>query len=329
MKLLDDTVDRIDRFQRRHPSVAFPLAVVKKFGDDKAGYLAALIAYYGFLSMFLLLVVFVTVLGFLLHGDTHLQKSLVHSVLGQFPVIGRQISVKSLSTSGAALAVGIVGTLWGGLGVVKAAQNAMDTVWNVPLRSRPTFVTSLVRALYLLGVLGVAAIGATILSGVATGSSGVGVGWKIAGLIGSIVLNFAVFLLAFRILTVAKLSWNDVLPGAVVAAIAWQALQLSGAYLVGHQVKNASPTYGVFALVIGLLWWLYMGAQITIYAAEINVVRARRLWPRALRNPPQTNADVVTLRGEAKQEERVAPETVDVRFDGREEGRALNPPGGG
>src|SRR5207249_10268758 len=129
-------------------------------------------------------------------------------------------------------------------------------------------------------------------------------------------LDLAVFLLAFKILTVERLTWRDVPPGAIVAGGAWEVLQLSGAYIVGHQIASASQTYGVFALVIVMLSWLYLGAQVTLYAAEINVVRVKKLWPRGLRRPP-TPADEINLRREARQEERVNGERVDVRCEDR------------
>jgi YihY family inner membrane protein len=315
MKLVDDTLARIDRVQQRRSWLGFPLAVVKKFGEDKAGYLAALIAYYTFFSMFLLLIVFVTILGFLLRGNRALTDSISGSVLGQFPVIGHQIRVHSLTGSGVALVVGILGSLWSGLGGVKAAQNAMDSVWDVPQKHRPNFVRSLLRSLLMLAVLGVAAVGATVLSGLAAGGGSFGVALKIVGVVGALAVNFGVFLLAFRILTVAEVSWGDVLPGAIVAAIAWGALQLAGTYIIGTKLASANATYGALALPVVLLSWLYLGAQVTLYAAEINVVRARRLWPRGLRDQPQTDADEVELRRQAKQEERVERETVEARFD--------------
>jgi YihY family inner membrane protein len=293
------------------------MAVVKKFGDDKAGYLAALIAYYGFFSLILLLTVFVTVLGFVLRGNPSFQKSIVHSVLGQFPVIGPKIRVNALRGNGVALAAGLAGMLWSGLGVVKAAQNAMDSVWNVPMKLRPNFITSLWRALVMLVVLGVAAVAATVLSGIATGGGSFGIALKIVGLVAATALNIGVFVLAFRILTVARISWGDVIPGAVLAGVGWEGLQLAGAYIVGNKLSHASQVYGTFGLVIVLLSWLYLGAQVTLYAAEINVVRARHLWPRSLRNPPNTDADEIVLRREARQEERVDPESVDVRFEER------------
>jgi membrane protein len=313
MKFVDDAMDRVDRFQRHHRWAAFPLAVIKKFGDDGAGNLASLLALYGFLSMFLLLMVFVTILGIVLHGNKELTDSLVHSVLGQFPVIGDQIKVHSLDKSGIALVIGIVGGLFSGLNVIRVAQMSMDEVWDVPKKLRPNFMSSIVRALLMLAVAGAAVVGATVLSGLAAAASGFGVWAKIGGILGATALNIGVFLLSFRILTVARVTWRDVLPGAILAGVTWQILLLTGAYLVGHQIKNASAVYGVFALVIGLLWWLKMGAQVTLYGAEVNVVRTRHLWPRGLRE--RSEADEVTLRREAMQEERVEDEKVDVRFE--------------
>src|SRR5437588_11262706 len=119
MNVIERTMHRIDERQQRNRYVAFPFAVVKKFGDDQAGNLAALIAYYGFFSIFPLLLVFVTVLGFLLRGNPSLQASIEHSTLGHFPVIGQQIQVHSLTGSGLALTIGIVTTLVAGLGVTQ------------------------------------------------------------------------------------------------------------------------------------------------------------------------------------------------------------------
>ena len=314
MKLVDRTLERMDEFQRRHRWAAFPFAVIKKFGDDGAGNLASLLALYGFLSMFLLLMVFVTILGFVLHGNTKLESDLVNSILGQFPVIGSKIKAHSLERSGLALFIGVVGALYSGLGVIRVAQSAMDEVWDVPKKLRPNFLSSITRALMMLAVAGAAVVLSTVLSGLAAAASGFGVWAKIGGVAGATVLNIGIFLLAFRILTVAKVSWRDVLPGAIIAGVTWEVLLLSGTYLVGHQIKNASAIYGVFALVIGLLWWLKIGAQVTLYAAEINVVRNKHLYPRSMREPP-SDADEVTLHREAMQEERVPEERIDVHFE--------------
>jgi YihY family inner membrane protein len=318
MKLVDNTLERVDRFQRRHRWAAFSFAVVKKFGDDRAGNLASLLALYGFLSLFLLLMVFVTILGIILHGNTKLEGDLVHSILGQFPVIGAKIKAHSLNRSGLALIIGIVGALYTGLGVVRVGQQAMDDVWNVPMKDRRNFLSSILGALLMLAVAGAAVVGSTVLSGLAAAASGFGVWAKIGSVVAATAVNVAVFMLSFKILTKARVGWGDVIPGAILAGITWEILLLSGTYLVGHQIKNASAVYGVFALVIGLLWWLKIGAQVTLYAAEVNVVRARRLWPRGLTE--RSEADEVTLRREAQQEERVPGESVEVRFEQEDRG---------
>jgi YihY family inner membrane protein len=305
-------VGRVDRFQRHRAWIGFPIAVFKKFGEDQAANLAALIAYYGFFSVFPLLMVFVTVLGFVLRGNQHLQDTITSSAFANFPVVGTQLSqnVHSLRGSGVALALGIVLTLWSGLGVLKVTQTAMNVVWNVPYERRPNFVWSTVRAGLMLIVLGVITIASA-----AAGSVGAGHGgalWWTVGILISLVLNLALFLLAFRVLTAEDVSWSDVWVGAAVGAVVWTVLQAFGGYYVGHQLGSASDTYGTFAVVIGLLAWIFIGAQATLLAAEINVVKARRLWPRAVQ-PPLTEADARALKIYGLQEKR-RPE-MDVLVD--------------
>jgi YihY family inner membrane protein len=307
---------KIDAFQKRHAAIAFPVAVVKKFGDDQAGNLAALIAYYGFFSLFPLLLVLVTILGMVLRNNPDLQRRIVDSALANFPVIGAQISrnVHALDGSGVALAIGIALFLWSGLGVIKATQAAMNTVWNVPFERRPSFLTSTLRALIMLAVLGV-----LTLTSAAAGSVGAGSAhwWSlVVGLAISLVMNFVLFMLTFRILTSENLTWGDVMPGAAVGAVAWTALQAFGGYYVSHQLRGASEVYGTFAVVIGLLAWIFIGAQVTLLAAEVNVVRKGHLWPRSLVPPPFTDADVQALTRYAKQEDRRPEERIDVEVEG-------------
>ena len=317
MQAAERMVRRADRAQQRHPWIAFPYAVLKKFGDDEAGNLAALVSYYGFLSLFPLLLVLVTVLTMLLRNDTELRASIQDSALANFPLIGTEISknVHSLRGSGLALGIGIALAVWAGLGVLKVLQTAMNTVWNVPYRHRPNLLRTILRAGIMLGVLGLITIASAAAGSVGTGSDSWALG--IVGVAISLLLNLVLFLLAFRILTSEALSWTDVLPGAVIAAVAWTVLQAVGGYYVGHQLRGATQTYGTFATVIGLLAWLYLGAQVTLLAAEVNVVKKRRLWPRAVVQPPLTGADVRALVSYAREEERRPEEDVTVRIDDR------------
>jgi len=322
VKLVDRTVERIDRSQRERPWLSFPLGVAKKFGEDRAGNLAALIAYYGFFSMFPLLLVFVSLLGIFLHGNPDLAESIRKSVLSQFPVIGSTLKVKALRASGIGLGVGMATALWAGLGVTSAAQNAMNDIWGVKMKDRPNFFMRRIRGILVLLLLGVIVLASTIASGFSTSSGTLGWVLRVAGILVSLGLNLVLYLLSFRILTRKKLSWGDVFPGAAVGAVLWTLLQSFGGYYVGHQVKNASEVYGTFALVIGLLVWIYLGAQVTLYCAEINVVRKYRLWPRSLSVPPFTDGDKRTLEFRAQIEERYPQEDVEVEFEpGTQEGR--------
>jgi YihY family inner membrane protein len=269
-----------DRYQQRHPSLAVPVAVVRKFGDDDGGDLAALIAYRAFFSLFPLLLVLTTVLGYVLEGNPDLRQEAVDSTLAQFPVIGDQIKLSSLEGNGIALAVGVVGSLWAGLGVVLATERALDRVWAVPRRDRSGFLASRLRALALLLVLGALTIASTVASGLVGG--GAGVLGPLAGIAVSIGVNAVVFGAVFTLLGQRSTSLRALLPGIALAAVCWSVLQLVGGYFVSQQIRNATPAYGTFALVLGLLVWIQLGATLTVLSAELNVVRARGLWPRSL-----------------------------------------------
>jgi YihY family inner membrane protein len=305
---------RLDRFQQRRPAAGFPIAVAKKFADDEAGSLAALIAYYGFLSMFPLLLALTTILARVLQDNPELQARILDSTLSQFPVIGDQIrqNVHSLRGSGVALAVGVGGALWGGMGVMRTAGNAMDEVWEVPKRDRPRFVRALLRAAGMLVVIGGGIVATTVLSGFGTATATT-LPLRLAGVVLAAVVNIAVFLLGFRVLTVRDVGWRQLLPGAVTAGVGWQVLQGLGSYYVTHQLRGASQTYGMFAVVIGLLSWLYLLAQLLLFAAEINVVRATKLWPRSLAGE-LTDADRRAYAAYAEVEERRHDEDVGVGF---------------
>jgi YihY family inner membrane protein len=309
-------VRTFDRYQQRSRWLAVPMAVVQKFANDQGGNLAALVAYYAFFSLFPLLLVFVTVLGFVLQGDPSDRLSVENSALGQFPIIGSQLHhIGGLHGHVLALVIGLVTSLLAGLGVTQAARNAFDRVWAVPFKDRPNFIQSRVRGLLLLVSLGTLFIVATLASGLVTGGLGHGVLVSVAGIILSLLLNFALFFSAFRLMTARAVRPRQLVPGVLVAGVMWEVLQAIGGYYIGHVFKKSTTTYGTFGLVIALLVWLHLGAQMTLYAAEINVVLARRLWPRSLLGPPTEPADQRTLAALAKVEERSDEEQIDVEFN--------------
>jgi YihY family inner membrane protein len=309
-------LDRIDSWQQRHRAPAFVVGVVKKYGDDRGSQLAALITYYGFLALFPLLLVFVTVLGYVAHDDPGLRRDLLDTALADFPVVGQELrrNVGALGGNGLALAVGLLALIWGSLGVAQVAQHAMAQVWNVPGARRPGFGPRLVRSLLVLAVLGLAIVGTAALTTIATLVPG-GSAVPIVSTVLVVVLNIGLYWLAFRLLTTTEIPWRDLLPGAVLGGVAWTALQALGGWLVARQLRHTSELYGTFGVVLGLLFFLYLAAQITVYAAEVNVVRARHLVPRSLAPPPLTDADEAVLTDVAAAEQRRPEEAVDVSFE--------------
>ncbi|MGH3205567.1 MAG: YihY/virulence factor BrkB family protein [Streptosporangiaceae bacterium] len=311
MNKVKRAVRAVDTLQQRHAWLAVPVAVWKKFGDDQAGNLAALIAYYSFVAIFPLLLVLVTVLDLVLKSDPGLQRRLLNSALSQYPVIGQQLGhIGPLHQSGLALVVGLLGTFFGARGVATAIQNALNAVWEVPFARRPGFGWSLLRSLALMVVIGLGLIGTTILSTAAGRVFGPGA--TVAAVAVALVLNVGVFWLAFRLGTAQEVSWRQLRLGAVVAGVIWQILQYVGGYFVSHQLAHASPVYGTFAVVIGLLAWLYLEAELTLYAVEINVVTAYRLWPRSIAPPPYTKQDRQAFQLYAQVEERSKDEDIVV-----------------
>jgi YihY family inner membrane protein len=318
-------VQKLDGFQRRRHWAGFPLAVVYKFADDQGSYLAALIAYYGFLSLFPLLLLLVTILGFVLQNDPTLQAQLLDSALAQFPVIGTQLSdnVTSLKGNGAGLAIGIILTLYGCLGVAGAAQNAFNRAWAVPRNRRPNPIKSRLRSLLLLPVLLLGTLITTALAGLTTGANAYGADLgafiPVLSILAAVGANVCLFMVIFRVLTASQVPTRDLRIGAVAAGVGWQVVQVLGTYFVTHMLRGRSEAYGVFGLVLGLVAWIYLLAIVTVLAVEINVVAQRRLWPRALLTPftddvQLTTADERAYTGYAGSEQHKGFEVIDVGF---------------
>lgn len=320
-------IRRLDRFQQRHTVLAFPWAVMQKFGNDQAGGKAALMAYYGLFALFPLLLLLATILGFALAGNPALRDQVIESAVGRIPVIGEQISseVHPLEGNSVALVVGIVGTIYGSLGIGFAAQNAMNTVWNIPYVRWPNIFKRYLRTFGVIGLLGIGLLSSTALAAFATTIAN-GVAATVLGVAGSVLVNLGLFLLAFMVLTAEPLRPRDVAVGVVCATVFWQTLQLIGTWYVARGLANASPTYGVFAIVITLLSWLYLGSQLTLLAAEINVVLRYRLWPRSVTQPPLTRADRLTLVRLAQMETRRPEQVVTATFTGEADRDPLDGP---
>jgi YihY family inner membrane protein len=319
---------RLDDFQRRHTWLGLPIGVLYKFIDDQGAYLAALITYYGFLSLFPLLLLGASALGFVLHSNPTLRSDILGSALANFPIIGSQLrsNVTGYHGSGAALVIGIIGSIYGGLGIAQAGQNAMNAVWSVPRNDRPNPFKSRLRSIGLLLTLGVGVLITTglgalaselgTISHTAAGHTALRVGaWLVTA-----ALNVGLFIVAFRVLTAYDCSIRDVWLGATIAGVLWQVLQSVGAHYVSHELNGQREVYGLFGIVLGLVAWIYLEALVVVLCAELNVVVRRRLWPRALLTPftdavNLTDADELVYELAAKAARHKGFERIDVDFD--------------
>jgi membrane protein len=295
MNMIKRLIAAVDGVQQRHAWLAVPVAVWKKFGDDQAGNLASLIAYSALVAIFPLLLLLVTVLDLVLKNDPAKQQKVVNAALQRYPVVGPALEhqIGHLSQTGIALAVAVIGIFIGSLGVANSVQNALNSVWEIPLDRRPGFPWSWLRSGALIIVIGAGFIATTLVSGLAADAVHFlsGGGQKVSAYVVSLVLNFGLLWLAFKLGTASEITWRRLWLGAAISAVIWTVLQYIGTDFVSHQIAHASPLYGTFALVLGLIAWLYLQAQLTLYAVEINVVLAHRLWPRSLAPPPYTEQD--------------------------------------
>jgi YihY family inner membrane protein len=311
---IEQVLRPVDAWQQRTRAPGFVFGVVKKFGDDRGGMLGGLIAFYAFLSLFPLILLATTVLGFVLHHDPSLQQRIERSALGEFPLIGQDLRTHSLHGSPVAVAVGLVGLLWGSLGAAQMIQFASEEAWGVPNRERPPFVSRVVRALAFYGLLGLAVVGTSVLTvlGSIVGQSDL---LGAVGIAAALLLNILVFMTVFKLVSPDSIGWRDVAPGAVLGGIGWQVLQVVGQALVRHNLKHTTELYGQFAVVLGLISFLSLAAQLYVYSLEVNVVRHDRLWPRSILQPPLTRADRRYLSRLAEEEARRPEENVEVRWE--------------
>ena len=314
---VEGLIDGADRFQQRHQATAVPSAVLRKYSDDQAGRLAGQISHSAFLAVFPMLLVLFTVVGIFLGGHAGLQDDVVNSALRQFPVLGTDLrnNVHQLSTNNSlALAVGLVWLLYGSMRLSRSAQVMMAVVWGVDRDELPDFWHWLPRAVGFLLVLGVGFLSGGALAGL--GAFGrLGHISALVGLVSALVVNVLMFWGGFAVVVRIPRGERAVWPGAVLAGTGWTLLLFAGAQLVNHQLRHLSNLYGTFATILGLIWWIALGAMVTVYSAEVNVVLTRHLWPRSIRrgHPPgvegpeaTTGSDLPVARSRPAVDERPA-----------------------
>lgn len=320
-------VQAVDRAQRRFPPVAFPLGVIYKFFDDQGNYLAAIVTYYAFLAIFPLMLLGSSILGFFLRNNPDLQHELLNSALSQFPIIGDQLASQGIHGSAGGVIIGTLTALYGAMGLGQAIQNTVNTAWSVPRNSRPNPFLLRLRSLGLLITAGVAVLGVSILVTVVNNTSALGsippvpVRWLLT--LVTVAIVGGMLTLLFRFATTREHPLHNAAPGAFALAVMWQVLQFVGTWYVTNVISSSSGMNATFALVLGLIGFIYIAAVMGVFGIEINVVIARRLWPRALLTPftdsvDLTEADRRAYAGYALMQRHKGFQTVAVTFDGRD-----------
>jgi membrane protein len=315
----------LDEVQRRKPALGLPIAVLYKFFDDQGSYLAAILTYYAFIAIFPLLLIASSVLGFLLHDNPSLQRELLDSGLSQFPIIGEQLGRPAqLEGSPYAITVGALAALYGATGLAQASQSLMQVLWAVPRNSRPNPFVSRLRSLLLVVVSGVAFFCIAAIGVLASNSRALGMDVHLAVRllvdVASVLFTAGVFVVLFRLTTAHHHTLREAAPGALVVGLLWQALQVAGVIYVKRVITQASDMNKTFALVLGLVAVLYIASVMAVVAAEINVVRARQFYPRALLTPftdrvDLTEGDRRAYAAYAQGQRYKGFEVIDVRFD--------------
>lgn len=308
-------VNALDQFQQKHPVLALPFAVIKKYGDDSGGYQAALMTYYGFLSIFPLMLVMVTVLQLWFSDDAALRADVIDSVGRFFPLLGDQLqeNVHGIGRSGAGLIIGIVITIYGARGAADVFRHIMNNIWQVPRMRRAGFPHNILNS-FLILLAAALGFGATMLVSAFSATLGHSIWVKALANVAGFMVMLCLFLFIARTATMRRVPVKDMLVGSTFAAVAIQILLTFGSILVAHQLKNLNALYGTFAIVLGLLFWIYLLAQVVVYAVEIDSVRHLRLWPRGMQNDKPTKADLHAYELYAHVDQFIPKEQIDVRF---------------
>jgi membrane protein len=294
-----------DRLQRKHGVLGFPYAVVKKYGDDAGGREAALITYYGFLSIFPLLLLGVAVLSRVLASNPDLRERLITAVVPEALRSTVEHSLAALPTSTIPFVFGLIGLLYSGTGVVFSVYQTLNHVAAVPYRLRAPFLSRYVRVFAMLVTLLVGGLAVGALTVVATALPGQPGVQRAAAVLGSALVVFAVLLLAARLLLVRPAPVRALWPAAILGAAVVTLVLTVGAPLLARLVAKAGPVYGSFATVAGMFALLYLVGQGLVYAAEVAAVRYARLWPRAVDLNRPTEADARALALLAREQERI------------------------
>lgn len=314
--LAERTVRRFDEWHNEHPVVGYPIAVIRKYADDRGSAFAALLTHYAFLALFPLLVLLLTALDRLGTSDPDLQQRIVDSVVAQLPAIGSRLeeAASPLEMSGVMVVVSIASLLWGATGLYNTSQLVMSQLWNVEGVERPGFLGRLWRSLVLFASLGVGAVASALAwwSGLFAPAT---VAMQASSLLGIVALNSVLLLVALRVVTPPVVPTRRLVAPAIATGIAWEVLRVAGEWLVTHRLSRLSDLYGIFALVLVTIAWINLVGRMVVLFVEAAVVGADGLWPRRLAQPPLNDADREALDRIVRNEHRRPEQHIDITWE--------------
>jgi YihY family inner membrane protein len=313
---VDDLVRWFDDVQQRRAVTAVPVAVIRKFADDRGGAVGALLTYYGFVAFLPLLVVLLTAGTYLLAGYPGLRQGLLDTIVEQIPVIGPMLEedAEPVDITGPGAFLTLAALLYGATGLYNSGQFAMAQIWNVEGVDRPGFVHRLLRALVLFTVIFLATLAGAAGSWFGVFATVPALA-RVASVVGGVVLNIALITAMLRIWTPSVVPTRQLLAGAALAGIAWEVVLVLGNWFVTSRLDQAAGLYGVFAYVLVALSWVYLATRIVLVATELNVVVARRLWPRRITQPPLNDQDREVLTAIVRNERRRPEQHIHVTYD--------------
>lgn len=292
MNIIQKNIEKLDRLQRRHKVLAFSYGVMKKYGEDEAGYKAALLTYYAFLSLFPLMLVLITLTTYADQYFPDLEADVVQAATDYFPVLGQQIAdhISGLGQTGPALIAAILFTLYGARGVGAAFQHGVQNIWGISKLKQPGFPQSTINSILIILIGGFGLVLAAISTGVAA-SAGAGLSYRLLAIVVNIALLSFLFTLLIKICLPRKVALKNTGIAAVIAAIGLVALQTLGGIYITGELRTLDALYSYFALSLGLLFWIYLQAQILFIAVEIAAVGDKNDWPRSLSGKNLTPSD--------------------------------------
>ena len=271
------TSDRMMGLRGKHPAIEVGVDALDGWRRHISGRNASVLAFFGFLSIFPLLLAATTILGLALDGNEDLQRRIIDGALADIPVLGEQLQNDPTSLDGSVwvLVLGLGVALWSATKAFVALQVGLDDVWEIDVDHRDAIHKQRGKALLGLVFIGGAQIAGLAVTTVVS-EAGLPLGGRLVLFGATVAINVVVVAAMYRYLTAARLSWADVWPGSIAAGIASTLIQQFGTMIVVQITSNASDTYGQFAVVLGLVTWLSLLAIATIMSAEINAALMRR-----------------------------------------------------